>query len=314
MISAICDTVESNAVKLAKSSGINKTYQNFDEMLEKEELDFIDVCSPGFTHFGICEKAMKRNVNCLIEKPVTTTSSDLAKLLELERQTSTKNSVIQSLRYTPPVLSLMDNIRKGRLGMIKQVTTVNHSLSLFTEPEWYRNESLSGGMIFESGVHFADLQCLVCGVPERIIGLNAAADPKFGFTTAFQVIIRYESGIIGILDISANWSSAYSKFDVYGTAMDVHLGFYPFVYWESGSFMALLNETAAYNKRLLNFGRKLMFQRKKYYMEYHLPIISKYIEYLSGEDDNPVPLSSTANTLSLLEMIRTQCHRMQINN
>ena len=46
-------------------------YTSIDEMLEKEELDILDICLPTYLHVPTAVKAMKKGIHVLSEKPIS---------------------------------------------------------------------------------------------------------------------------------------------------------------------------------------------------------------------------------------------------
>lgn len=54
---------------------------SIDDLLDR--VDGVHICSPNATHFEIIMKAMEKNVNVLVEKPITTNSDDAFRLLEI---------------------------------------------------------------------------------------------------------------------------------------------------------------------------------------------------------------------------------------
>lgn len=64
-IIALCD-VRSEQIN---DRGIEKTYTDFYELLEKEQPDIIDICTPSFLHKEMSVAAMEKGINVICEKP-----------------------------------------------------------------------------------------------------------------------------------------------------------------------------------------------------------------------------------------------------
>ena len=52
-------------------------YTSIDEMLEKEELDILDICLPTYLHVPTAVKAMKKGIHVLSEKPISLKEEDI---------------------------------------------------------------------------------------------------------------------------------------------------------------------------------------------------------------------------------------------
>lgn len=76
-------------------------YTSIDEMLEKEELDILDICLPTYLHVPTAVKAMKKGIHVLSEKPISLKEEDI----ELAYSTAKENNVCfmiaQVLRFWP---------------------------------------------------------------------------------------------------------------------------------------------------------------------------------------------------------------------
>src|SRR4051794_16351239 len=67
---AVCDVNEEAAQSKASEYGIPSVYSDADVMLENESLDALFICVPPFAHGDIEEKAAKKGIHLLVEKPV----------------------------------------------------------------------------------------------------------------------------------------------------------------------------------------------------------------------------------------------------
>ena len=103
-------------LKLLKSSQV---YTNFDKMLKKEKLDALLVCNPSKYHFSYIKKALDKNLNILVEKPVVNTFEEAKKLLKHKK--NEKISVIQNWRTKDVGRILRKNILKGSIGNVEQI-------------------------------------------------------------------------------------------------------------------------------------------------------------------------------------------------
>lgn len=63
-------------------------YTSIDEMLEKEELDILDICLPTYLHVPTAVKAMKKGIHVLSEKPISLKEEDI----ELAYSTAKENN------------------------------------------------------------------------------------------------------------------------------------------------------------------------------------------------------------------------------
>ena len=67
---AVCD-VRENVAKEKVGNRKIKIYTNLDRMLQHQELDMIDICTPSYMHKNMAIKLLKKGYHVLCEKPMT---------------------------------------------------------------------------------------------------------------------------------------------------------------------------------------------------------------------------------------------------
>lgn len=81
-----------------------KGYRNFDELLG--EIDTLIIVTPTSTHFEIAKKALDKNINIFIEKPVTSSLTEAEKLIEQSNGKDVKIQVGHVERFNPALVAL----------------------------------------------------------------------------------------------------------------------------------------------------------------------------------------------------------------
>ena len=58
--------------RFVRKYNIKNCFDNIDSFFDScPDVDFIIISTPGFTHFELCQQVLDRNLNVLVEKPVT---------------------------------------------------------------------------------------------------------------------------------------------------------------------------------------------------------------------------------------------------
>ena len=97
-------------------------YLDFDEMLEKEELDIVDICLPTYLHADYAIKAMERGIHVLCEKPISLKEEDVERVYATAKRMNVNFMVAQVLRFWPEyvlVKELYDTKKYGKLLSVK---------------------------------------------------------------------------------------------------------------------------------------------------------------------------------------------------
>ncbi len=172
---AACDLDAERLADFGRQWGVRSLYQNFDEMLKKERIDLLSVCTWNASHAPLVEQAVEGGVKGIIcEKPIADTLLQADRMIDLCR----KKKVPLLINYTRRYVSLFQKIKKqldsGELGAIQAVSayytagTVNTGTHLFDflryffgEVDWVfadpnkaigqHDPSYSGYLHFKSG-------------------------------------------------------------------------------------------------------------------------------------------------------------------
>lgn len=82
---------------MEKYTDIRK-YTNFDEMLEKEEVDIFDICLPTYPHADFSVKAMEKGINVICEKPMSIKYEDALLAVETAEKYGVQYGIIFQCR------------------------------------------------------------------------------------------------------------------------------------------------------------------------------------------------------------------------
>ena len=83
---ALCDPNVAQAEELARVHGIPKVYSDFQQMLEVEHLDAVDICSPPRTHADLAIRSLQAGAHALIEKPMAINTEECDRILAAARE------------------------------------------------------------------------------------------------------------------------------------------------------------------------------------------------------------------------------------
>ncbi len=145
-----------------------KCYTDFDEMLDKENLDIVDICLPTYLHVEYALKALERGIHVLCEKPISLNRQDVARLYEAAQRSHVKFMVAQCVRFWPEyqfVRELFASRRYGRLlsGSMERLGSYPREGT----SSWFRDEKRSGLVPYDLHIHDLDFMVDAFGVPKK---------------------------------------------------------------------------------------------------------------------------------------------------
>lgn len=138
-------------------------YERFERFIHKQnystdsKLDYITVCSPNYLHDTHIRLGLQNGCDVICEKPLVLTAKNLDILRKLEVTTGRKVFTIMQLRYHPSLIELKSKLSKA--SGIKFSVVLKY---ITPRGNWYHNswkgeESKSGGIATNIGIHLFDL-------------------------------------------------------------------------------------------------------------------------------------------------------------
>ncbi|MDR0448068.1 MAG: Gfo/Idh/MocA family oxidoreductase, partial [Treponema sp.] len=107
--------------KKAEALSVPKGYSDYKEMIDKENLDCVHICTGNNTHFEMVDYALDKGLNVVCEKPLTLNSADAEKLVKKAGEKGLINAVNYNYRYYPLVYQMREMVRAGELGDVYTV-------------------------------------------------------------------------------------------------------------------------------------------------------------------------------------------------
>jgi UDP-N-acetylglucosamine 3-dehydrogenase len=146
-LGAVCDMNAERAATFSKNYHV-PGYVSIDEMLKKENLDAVTICTPASTHFAMASKALAAGLHTFVEKPMTTTVKDGEMLIEEAKSANRFLTVGFIERFNPPITALKQMIAEGRMG---------EPILLEFHRENRRGENISDvGIVKDASIHDID--------------------------------------------------------------------------------------------------------------------------------------------------------------
>ncbi|MBN2460190.1 MAG: Gfo/Idh/MocA family oxidoreductase [Candidatus Cloacimonetes bacterium] len=206
-IIACCDIIQAKARQAAREFDIPRTYSNYLEMLEKEILDAVIICTPSGLHPEMGVTAANRKINVVTEKPMAIDLESADKLINTCENNDVKLFVVKQNRLNPPVQLLKRAIDKGRFGRIFSANaTVRWSRpqSYYDQAEWRGTWKYDGGAFMNQASHYFDLIQWLIGPVESVMAITATLNHDIETEDEGAGIIKFINGAIGVVEVTMN--------------------------------------------------------------------------------------------------------------
>ncbi|MEU5001811.1 Gfo/Idh/MocA family oxidoreductase [Streptomyces sp. NPDC021622] len=134
--------------------------EDFDEMLRRERIDLVVVCTVDHLHDRYIVRALEAGCDVVTEKPMTTSADRARRILDTERRTGREVRVAFNYRYNPVHSAVRELLAGGEIGDIGSVhfewlLDLRHGADYFRRR--HRNKANSGRLMVHKATHHFDL-------------------------------------------------------------------------------------------------------------------------------------------------------------
>ena len=174
---ALVDIIPGKARRFMEEFGLScDTYEDHQEILPRQDIDLVDVCTPPFVHAQISINALKSGKNVVCEKPMAASLEECDAMLRARDESGKLLSIIAQNRFRKPIRDLKALLDSGIAGPVRHAEIDSfwwrdHCYSDL----WWRGtwEKEGGGCTLNHAVHHIDMLGWMMGLPARITSVLA---------------------------------------------------------------------------------------------------------------------------------------------
>lgn len=210
-IIAAVDISEESRKSFSKYFPQINVFENIDELFENNHLDFINICVPPKCRSELIEKAVKRGVHILCEKPFAFSLSDAHRQLELLKRNSIVFMPCHQYKYSPIWAEFKKTSEKydSTSPILLQFNVYRLEADMgFTPslPNWRTDGSYSGGGILaDTGIHYIYLSLWMLGEPLRVTAkIYKMKHKDYSVEDTAIVLLEFDKGIA---EINLTWAA-----------------------------------------------------------------------------------------------------------
>ena len=151
VLKAVCFRNESKLKAFADQWGYESTETDWRKLIERDDIDAVDICTPNDTHAEIAIAAAKAGKMILCEKPLARNLPESKEMVDAIAAAGVKNTVWYNYRRIPAVTLAKNIVASGKLGRIYhyranflQDWTINEKLPQGGEGLWRMDAAVAG--------------------------------------------------------------------------------------------------------------------------------------------------------------------------
>jgi predicted dehydrogenase len=157
-------------------------YTSIDEMLEKEDLDYVDMPLPTYIHSESAVKALNKGVNVLCEKPMALTVEQCQAMIDAAEKNNKKLMIAQCLRFWPAYEYVKECIDTNKFGdVVGAYFFRGGATPRWSYQNWLLQKDKSGGALLDQHVHDVDTINWLFGTPKSVSTIGRNVIPGSGY-------------------------------------------------------------------------------------------------------------------------------------
>lgn len=161
-VAVVVDTRRDRLEAVARRWEIPEQATDYQSLLERADIDAVDICLPPHLHATVAEAFLARDKHVLVEKPIATTLSDAWRLAAAARATRAVLMVAENWPFasaTRRVKQLLDEGILGEICLLKAHHEGGFYVDRASDPRrWIMDvEQAGGGYLIDAGVHAINL-------------------------------------------------------------------------------------------------------------------------------------------------------------
>lgn len=157
----VCDSVLSVAEKARDTMDFEFATSNPDDILNRDDIDIVDICTPNIYHKGAVLKALQAGKNVYCDKPLATSFDETKEIIESLDQYDLTTQMALQYRFFPATMRAKELIEEGKIGRIMSFRAAYlHSGSVDPNKAigWKQDKKVGGGgVLFDLGSHALDI-------------------------------------------------------------------------------------------------------------------------------------------------------------
>ncbi|MFF0162029.1 Gfo/Idh/MocA family protein [Streptomyces sp. NPDC005263] len=181
VLSVICGRNATAVRAAADRHGWAATETDWRALLERDDIDLVDICTPGDSHAEIALAALAAGKHVLCEKPLANTVEEAETMTAAAEAAHRRGQVAMvgfNYRRVPATALARSMVAEGRLGALRHVR-VTYLQDWLVDPQFpltwrLRKESAGSGSLGDLGAHIIDLAQYLTG--EQLAGVSALTE------------------------------------------------------------------------------------------------------------------------------------------
>jgi len=215
---AFCDIDAERARSVAERYGIGAALTSYEEVLARDDVDIVDLCTPSGLHFAQTRAALEAGKHVACEKPLAGSLAEVDELEALAERTGRHVSPIFQYRFGNGYRQLLHLRDKGLLGKAYLAVVETHwrrGAKYYGVPWRGRFATELGGTLVTHAIHAHDMLTHALGPIRSVHARTAALVNPIETEDCAVVSLELANGAFAALSVTMGAASEHSRLRFY---------------------------------------------------------------------------------------------------
>jgi predicted dehydrogenase len=202
-VTVLCDLDQARLDEVGDTFGVAKRIKDFDALLQMDDVDIIDICTPPSLHLQQSLKALAAGKHVICEKPLVGSLKDCDALAEALK--TSKGTLMPIFQYRwgtgfQKAKYLVDHGLTGKAFVASCETHWTRAADYYAI-QWRGKLKIElGGVLLSQAIHLHDMMCALMGKPERVYVETATRVNDIEVEDCAVATLKMDSGALVTLN------------------------------------------------------------------------------------------------------------------
>ncbi|RTQ95049.1 Gfo/Idh/MocA family protein [Lysinibacillus telephonicus] len=206
----------SKVYQVALDLNIPKAYENYDELLEDENIDAVYIPLPNHLHKEWVFKAAKQGKHVLCEKPVSLTAEEAHEMVQICKEYNVKFMEAFMYQFHPQHARVKEIISSGEIGEVKMIRSSHSFYFQDRDGDIRMNKDMGGGSVYDVGCYSIHAIRSVLQTEPIKVHVYAKIDRDTNVDTSAFAYMELENGVTALVDCSFDMVER-NEYEIIGT-------------------------------------------------------------------------------------------------
>lgn len=213
---AVADINKDRARKMAGKYQAEAWYEDYHDLLKRNDVQAVSICTPPHTHAEIAVEAAEGRKHILCEKPMALKLNDADAMIKAAERNNVVLMASFPFRFDPSFQQLRKVILRGLIGKPFIVNAIFGNRGPRSYSDFYWDPKKGGGVVQDIGVHHVDTLRWLIGEISEATSITWRSRNGLAVEDNAILSLVFESGALGTISLSWTYPRVACRIEIAG--------------------------------------------------------------------------------------------------